>query len=45
MSTKQLGYSIWQDRYYDHIIRNETDLQSIRQYIRNNPLNWFLNQP
>ena len=31
----------WQERFYDHIICNETELQEIRTYIRNNPLNTF----
>jgi REP element-mobilizing transposase RayT len=30
----------WQERFYDHIIRNEDDLSDIREYIVNNPLNW-----
>jgi putative transposase len=30
----------WQPRFYDHIIRNETSLNRIRKYIRDNPLNW-----
>jgi len=31
---------IWQRNYYEHIIRNELDLQNIRQYITLNPLKW-----
>jgi putative transposase len=31
---------IWQRNYYEHIIRNETMLSKIREYIINNPLNW-----
>ena len=31
---------IWQRNYYEQIIRNEKLLLQIRQYIRNNPLNW-----
>ncbi|MBI5123723.1 transposase [Candidatus Roizmanbacteria bacterium] len=31
---------LWQRNYYEHIIRNEFDLNRIRQYIRNNPMNW-----
>lgn len=31
---------IWQKSFYDHIIRNEYDLNRIRQYIRDNPMNW-----
>ncbi len=30
----------WQRSFYDHIIRNEENLNSIREYIRNNPLKW-----
>ena len=32
------GMQFWQERFYDHIICNETELQAIRTYIRNNPL-------
>jgi putative transposase len=31
---------IWQRGYHDHIIRNENELQRIRQYIINNPTKW-----
>lgn len=34
----------WQQRYYDHIIRNEKSLYQIRQYIENNPLKWHLDK-
>ena len=30
----------WQKSFYDHIIRNEYSLFRIREYIRNNPINW-----
>jgi len=30
----------WQRNYYDRIIRDEDELNRIRQYIINNPLNW-----
>jgi putative transposase len=30
----------WQPRYYDHIIKSENDLITIRKYIQNNPMNW-----
>jgi putative transposase len=35
---------IWQDSFYDHVIRNEPDLQRIREYIFNNPLQWELDE-
>jgi putative transposase len=31
---------VWQRNYYEHIIRSETELNAIRQYIINNPLKW-----
>ena len=31
---------LWQRNYYEHIIRNEEELNHIRQYIADNPLNW-----
>ncbi len=34
------GAPVWQRNYYEHIVRNEADLQRIRQYIRDNPLMW-----
>jgi putative transposase len=30
----------WQERFHDHIIRNENELYRIRNYIRQNPGNW-----
>jgi REP element-mobilizing transposase RayT len=30
----------WQPRFYDHIIRNDKSLNTIREYIRNNPAHW-----
>ena len=35
---------IWQRNYYEHIIRNEIDLQNIRQYITLNPLKWEIDE-
>ncbi len=34
------GAKIWQRNYYEHIIRNEDELNCIREYITNNPLKW-----
>ncbi|MEM7371562.1 MAG: transposase [Bacteroidota bacterium] len=33
----------WQRGYHDRIIRNETELLNIRNYIHNNPRNWPTN--
>ena len=32
--------AFWQRNYYEHIIRDEADLQRIRRYIENNPARW-----
>jgi REP element-mobilizing transposase RayT len=34
------GVHLWQRNYYEHIIRNETDLDKIREYVKSNPLTW-----
>ena len=39
---KDLGQNIWQQRYYDHIIRNEKDYIEICEYIDSNPAAWAL---
>ena len=40
MVTKQIGYSIWQTGFYDHIIRDEQDYLTKRQYIEENVTKW-----
>ena len=32
--------TIWQSRFYDRIIRNDEELNNIRQYIIDNTLKW-----
>ncbi|RWX43633.1 REP element-mobilizing transposase RayT [Candidatus Electrothrix aarhusensis] len=34
------GSEVWQRNYWDHIIRNETELDTLRQYIITNPARW-----
>jgi len=34
------GMPVWQPRFHDRIIRNENELNRIREYIVNNPHNW-----
>jgi len=31
---------LWQRNYYEHIIRNDAEMNRIREYILNNPLQW-----
>jgi REP element-mobilizing transposase RayT len=33
-------YIVWQRNYYEHVIRNEIELNQIRRYIVENPLRW-----
>lgn len=34
------GQKLWQRNYYEHVIRDEPDLDEIRHYIGNNPTTW-----
>lgn len=38
------GEPVWQKNYYEHIIRNENDLNNIRSYIELNPLKWEIDE-
>lgn len=40
--TKQIGFSIWQKSYNDHIIRGKYDYREAWEYIENNPLKYKL---
>lgn len=31
---------LWQRNYYEHVVRDEADLNRIRDYIQSNPANW-----
>jgi len=34
----------WQTRFYDHLIRDDEDLNRIREYIQNNPIQWAMDK-
>jgi putative transposase len=34
------GVRFWQRNYWEHVIRNEADLNRIRQYVETNPVRW-----
>ena len=36
------GTPVWQRNYSEHIIRDEKEMDAIRQYILNNPQQWEL---
>jgi len=38
--SREIGYSIWQKSFYEHIIRNEKEYLKIKEYIKNNVMNW-----
>lgn len=40
--SKEIGFSIWQKSFHDHIIRNEKSYQKIWEYIDTNILKWEL---
>jgi len=41
-SSTIIGSKLWQRGFWEHIIRNEQELNLIRAYIRNNPAQWGL---
>jgi putative transposase len=41
---KTPGVPLWQRGFYEHIIRNERELDAVRQYIADNPLKWELDR-
>ena len=38
------GVPVWQRNYYEHVVRNEDEMNRIREYIVNNPLRWALDR-
>ena len=41
LTTKEIGDSIFQRSYYDHVIRNQQDYNEAWEYIENNPVKWL----
>ena len=39
---KEIGESIFQRSYYDHVIRNQRDYDEVWQYVENNPKKWWM---
>ncbi|BBO90752.1 hypothetical protein DSCOOX_39320 [Desulfosarcina ovata subsp. ovata] len=35
---------LWQRNYWEHIVRDELELNAIREYVRNNPAQWELDR-
>ncbi|MGA7829147.1 MAG: transposase [Geobacteraceae bacterium] len=38
------GVPVWQRNYFEHVIRDERELEHLRRYIRENPLKWDLDE-
>ncbi|MBQ2202883.1 MAG: transposase [Oscillospiraceae bacterium] len=38
--TKEIGHSIWQSSFYEHVIRNSEDILRVSDYIDANPRRW-----
>lgn len=38
------GAKLWQRNYWEHIVRNESELNRIREYIHDNPTQWELDK-
>ena len=39
-----LAYFQWQRSFHDHVLRDDEDLNRIREYIRENPARWELDE-
>jgi REP element-mobilizing transposase RayT len=35
---------LWQRNYWEHVVRDETDWNDIREYIQNNPARWEMDK-
>ncbi|MBQ9113265.1 MAG: transposase [Clostridia bacterium] len=42
--TKQIGRSIWQKLFFDHVIRNRQDYDEHVKYIHENPARWYYDE-
>ncbi len=41
MITNEVGFSIWQESFYEEIIRNENAFYNMWDYIEGNPSKWI----
>ena len=41
LTTKKIGFPIWQESFYEHIIRNDAAYREIWTYIDDNPRRWL----
>lgn len=45
MTTRACGRMLWQDGFYEHIVRNQRDYEDIWRYIEENPARWAQMRP
>jgi len=38
--TKSIGFSLWQRSFYDNIIHDKEEYETVKYYIQNNPATW-----
>jgi putative transposase len=43
-ASRAAGRPLWQRSFHDRVIRNESELQELRQYVLDNPLKWALDR-
>jgi putative transposase len=43
-SMRSPGSQLWQRNYYEHVIRTEDELNRVRQYIADNPIQWDIDR-
>ena len=41
---QQTGLRLWQEGYYDHVVRNQADFDAAAEYIKTNPARWLEQQ-
>jgi REP element-mobilizing transposase RayT len=44
MRTNTVIHGVWQRNYWEHIVRDESELNRIREYIVNNPGQWEMDR-
>ena len=41
MVTREIGYSVWQDSFYDKVIDSVEGYEEVWEYIEENPFKWI----
>ena len=46
LKARNMGFhqTIWQARFHDHLLRGDKVIAAVREYIRNNPKSWLMDQ-